>query len=210
MIVFLKNNVQSLKHIFLLIALLIGVKGTSQLFDSIQSSLKYKPKPVIKLDSRNAFITNTFIQTNAIKAGLNFNKTFKVGIGYSWLKTSYQQKSLLRPNDSTQLKIHTLLAFAEFAYWTHKNWSSEIIVQISGGNMQHVQNNKIILQTPLFIYEPAMLVDYRFLRYFSIGGGIGYRLAAKFNKQVKERFTSPIYIYRLKVDFGRVYEDLKK
>lgn len=209
MVVFLKNTVQKLKHILLFSLLFIGIKGTSQLFDSIQYSLRYKPKPVIKLDSRNAFITNTFIQTNAVKIGLNFNKTFKIGLGYNWLKKDYQQKSLLHPTDSTSLKIHTLLAFAEFAYWKHKNWSSEIIVQIAGGNMQRLQNENILLKTPIFVYEPAMLVDYKFLRYFSIGGGVGYRLAIKFNDLIKEQFTSPIYIYRLKIDFGRIFSDVR-
>lgn len=197
-------------QIVFLFALFIGIRGNTQLFDSIQNSLNFKPKPILKLDSRNAFVTNTFIETNALKVGLNYNKNFKIGIGYSWLKQKFQQKSLISSNDSTKLKIHTVLAFAEFAYWQQQNWSSEIIVQIAGGNMQHVVNEKLVNKTPIFVYEPAMLIDYRFLRYFNIGGGIGYRLAIKFNKEVKEQFTSPIYIYRFKIDFGKIWEDVNK
>jgi len=197
-------------QIVFLLALFIGIRGNTQLFDSIENSLNFKPKPILKLDSRNAFVTNTFIETNALKIGLNFNKIFKVGIGYSWLKRKFQQKSLINSNDSTKLKIHMGLAFAEFAYWQQKNWSSEIIVQFAGGSMQHVVNEKLVKKTPIFIYEPAMLVDYHFLRYFSIGGGIGYRLAIKFNKEVEEQFTSPIYIYRFKINFGKIWEDVNK
>lgn len=210
MVVFLKNTVQTLKHITLLFALLIGVRGTSQLFDSIQSSLKYKPKPVIQLDGRNAFITNTPIQTNAIEIGINFHRTFKMGIGYSWLTPSYQQKSLLYPTNSERLKIHSLLAFTEFSYWQHKHWSSDIVVQLAGGKMMYTINDNIIKSTPIFVYEPMMVVDYNFLRYFSISTGFGYRLAIKFNHNVKEQYTSPIYVYRINIDFGRVWEDFKK
>lgn len=194
--------------IFLSFTLIPSFKA--QLFDSISNSLKHSPTPLLKLESRNAFITSSFIQTYAIKGGLNFKKTFKIGIGYSWLKQKYQQKSLIHPNDSTRLKIHSVLIFAEYKYWKQKKWSSEIIMQIAGGNMTYFQNKIMVKNTPVFIYEPAMLVDYQFLRYFSIGGGVGYRLAIKFNKAVKEQFTSPIYIYRLKFDFGKVWNDLKK
>ena len=198
------------KWFFILFCIVVSTTYQAQLFDSISSSLKHQPTPLLKLESRNAFITNSFIQTYAIKGGLNFNKTFKVGLGYSWLKQKHQQRGLIHPNDSTRLKIHTILAFAEYTYWQQNNWSSEIIVQLAGGNTLHTQHENIIKKTPVFIYEPAMLVDYRFLRYFSIGGGIGYRLVIKFNNAVKEQITSPIYIYRIKINFGRVWKDLKK
>ena len=64
----------------------------------------------------------------------------------------------------------------------------------------------------IIIYEPAMTIEYKFLKYFGIGGGVGFRLAIKSNQQIKESFTAPEYILRFKIYSGDIYKDqiLKK
>ena len=50
-------------------------------------------------------------------------------------------------------------------------------------------------------YEPAIAFEYRFLDYFGAGMGVGYRLMIATNKELDEQFTSPVYIFKLKISF---------
>ena len=59
----------------------------------------------------------------------------------------------------------------------------------------------------IIIYEPAMTIEYKFMRYFGLGGGVGFRLAIKSNQQIKESFTAPEYILRVKIYFGDIYKE---
>ena len=59
----------------------------------------------------------------------------------------------------------------------------------------------------VFLYEPAMTVQYRFLRYLGVGGGLGYRLAFT-NASLDESLNAPVYIIGVKVFFGDLYRDV--
>ena len=57
-----------------------------------------------------------------------------------------------------------------------------------------------------------MTIEYKFLRYFGLGGGVGFRLAIKTDQQINESFSAPEYILRVKIYFGDIYKEeiLKK
>ena len=70
-------------------------QGHAQLFDSIRTSLDYKPKFLVKFDTRNSFISNQYAKIHGIKVGLSFNKTTNIGVGYHWM-----------PNRSIDFSFH--------------------------------------------------------------------------------------------------------
>ncbi|MCL4857600.1 MAG: hypothetical protein KJZ55_10095 [Flavobacteriales bacterium] len=53
-------------------------------------------------------------------------------------------------------------------------------------------------------YEPAMLIDYKIIRWFGIGTGVGYRLVLYKNNGIEEKITSPVYIVKLKIYLGEI------
>lgn len=183
-------------------------KSSAQLFDSIQHSFQYQPKFLLKLDARNSFITNQYAKTQGVKVGLNFNKTTSLGIGYHWMNKR-KLKTTLPEMDSAYLKFGYGVAFFEYAFYKSKHWNAEIPVQIGIGRASYsnIENTQEVGKTWMILYEPAMTIEYRFLRYFGIGGGIGFRLAVKTNQQVKESFTAPEYIFRFKIYFGDIYKE---
>ena len=185
----------------------------AQLFDSIRSSLDYKPKFLVKFDTRNSFISNQYAKIHGIKVGLSFNKTTNIGIGYHWMPNRSIDFSF-HNSKNVDLKFGYAVAFFEYNFYKSKHWSGEIPVQIGLGKAQYTDTDLAIIKASswIIIYEPAMTVEYKFLRYFGLGGGVGFRLAIKSNQQIKESFTAPEYILRVKIYFGDIYKDeiLKK
>lgn len=192
---------------------IFSIQGNAQLFDSIRTSLEYKPKFLVKFDTRNSFISNQYAKIHGIKVGLSFNKTTNIGIGYHWMP-----KRSIEPDpqnlNKIDLKFGYAIAFFEYNFYKSKRWSAEIPVQIGLGKAQYTDADFGVTKASswIIIYEPAMTIEYKFLRYFGLGGGVGFRLAIKTDQQINESFTAPEYILRVKIYFGDIYKDeiLKK
>ena len=199
--------------ILILSFFIFSTQGHAQLFDSIRASLDYKPKFLLKFDTRNSFISNQYAKTHGIKVGFSFNKTTNIGIGYHWMPKRPIEPTLPNSN-KIDLKFGYAVAFFEYNFYKTKHWSAEIPVQFGLGKARYDDLDLAITKASswIIIYEPAMTIEYKFLRYFGIGGGVGFRLAIKSNQEIKESFTAPEYILRFKIYFGDIYKEqiLKK
>lgn len=194
--------------IILLSFFIFSSQARAQLFDSIRTSFDYKPKFLLKFDTRNSFISNQYAKIHGIKVGLSFNKTTNIGIGYHWMPKRPLEPTLLNSN-KIDLKFGYAVAFFEYNFYKSKYWSAEIPVQIGLGKAQYDDLDLAITigSSWIIIYEPAMTIEYKFLKYFGIGGGVGFRLAIKSNQQIKESFTAPEYILRVKIYSGDIYKE---
>ena len=194
--------------ILILSFFIFSSQGHAQLFDSIRTSFDYKPNFLLKFDTRNSFISNQYAKIHGVKVGLSFNKTTNIGIGYHWMPKRLIERNLPNSN-KIDLKFGYAVAFFEYNFYKSKHWSAEIPVQIGLGKAQYDDLDLAITtgSSWIIIYEPAMTIEYTFLRYFGIGGGVGFRLAIKSNQQIKESFTAPEYILRFKIYFGDIYKE---
>lgn len=168
---------------------------------------------MVKFDTRNSFISNQYAKIHGIKVGLSFNKTTNIGLGYHWMP----KRSIdLDPQNLNKidLKFGYAIAFFEYNFYKSKRWSAEIPVQIGLGKAQYTDVDFGVTKASswIIIYEPAMTIEYKFLRYFGLGGGVGFRLAIKTDQQINESFSAPEYILRVKIYFGDIYKEeiLKK
>lgn len=196
-----------MKFILVLFFSFCLVSSNAQLLDSIQDCFKYKPKPLFKMDARNAFVTSGFVKVKGIKVGLSHHKRVRYGVGYSWMKTDY---FIINNLDSTNLRFSYANLFFEYAFFKSKNWQLEIPIQVGFGRISYQDLESNLLQKQWVpIWEPAMTFEYLFLKYFGIGAGVGYRLVFKSKTPISEKFTSPIYIFRFKIYFDQLYKDMK-
>jgi hypothetical protein len=185
--------------------------------DTLGYLMKSEPKPAVRLDSRGSFVTGTNVRIAGIKAGISFADRLEFGIGYQWLVSDHRK---FYPSDTpngyalTDLKLRYGSFYSEYTFFAKKYWSVTVPVQLGLGQSfyleQRKQGNNIRHGRGLvWLYEPAMITDFYFLRYFSVGGGIGYRLMLLNNKSIDERFSAPVYMYRFRVFFGKIYRDLR-
>mgnify|MGYP002713068490 CR=1 FL=1 len=172
-------------------------------------SFKTKPKLDIKLDNRFSFIRAEDVKTLGVKFGLSFNRRFKVGIGVNQMITSTGNKiSVSDTTLSVKLDYFYFSPYAEYTFYNSKKWAFSLATQLGFGEARYEYklNNKEVelAKTLVLSYEPAMLIDYKIIRWFGIGTGVGYRIVYYKRSVIEEQFSSPQIIAKLKIYLGEI------
>lgn len=190
---------------------------TVNLGDSLRYFLKAKPGLVLKSDGRSSFVTGAPARIYGIKAGLSFSDRVSFGIGYNWLGKGIRREVADAENRLTMadLRYHSFAPYFEYVFYRKNQIAVSVPAQIGFGFSSLRYRNEegasiSVKRGFMVVYEPAMTIEHAFLKYFALGGGVGYRLVLLGNRAIDDRFTSPIYLIRFKVDFKALYRDLSE
>jgi hypothetical protein len=186
-----------------------------QLTDSLYHIFKERPVFTAKYDTRNTFITGNRASIWSVKVGLVFKKSMTVGIGYNWLWTGIEEEFYYqegrRPELST-VKLRYVAPFIDYTFYRKGRWEATLPLQLGIGTsyLQPHRTPQHQKQDWVMLYEPAMSVEYKFMKYFAVGGGYGYRIMLKNNKELSSKFTSPMYVLRFRILFDLIYKTYKQ
>ena len=179
--------------------------------DEFKKSFKSKPKLDVKFDNRFSFIRDSDVKTIGIKVGLNYRRKFKVGLGFNQMLFNVEKIAF---NDAGEevpvdLEYSYFSPYLEYVYYNTRKWEFSLSFQhgIGGASYQFVNTDgkKVKLkQSAVLSFEPAMLIDYKIIRWVGIGTGIGYRMVYYKRSSIQEKFTSPEYVIKLKVYLGEI------
>ncbi|HMW96040.1 MAG TPA: hypothetical protein PJ983_02225 [Flavobacteriales bacterium] len=203
-------------HLFLAIFCLgVWSGSTAQRIDSIPHYLHERRSPVVKLDMRGSFIGNQQVNFAGIKLGLSHAGVVQYGIGYSFLLSPVRGTAWIPGlgERTTRLRLGYVAPYFDFAFYKKGHWELRLPVQIGIGGGSVVYDGadgrtQKLEQSMVFIYEPCMTAQYRFLRYLAVAGGWGYRLTLR-SAHLADGLTAPIYIFELRVFFGDIWRDVK-
>ncbi|MDB4533992.1 hypothetical protein N9242_03900 [Vicingaceae bacterium] len=181
----------------------------------LKSSFHTKPKLDVKLDNRFSFIRDGALKTVGVKVGLHFKRKFKVGLGINQMLVPIETTT----NDKfgnevpVNLEYFYFSPYIEYVYYDSKRWEFSLSTQlgIGGASYQYTnsENTKVKLQeSTVLSYEPAMLIDYKIVRWVGIGTGVGYRFVYYKEPGIREQFSSPEYVIKLKVYLGEIVRTL--
>lgn len=187
-----------------------------QLLDSIALFASEPPRFVAKLDIRGSFISNQSARIMGVKVGLEHAGRFQYGIGYSFLSTPVSREEVLEGLGPTVLRLRVgyISPYVDYAFYQRGPWEVRIPVQIGIGGASTVYTDaegrkQRYQRTGLLIYEPAMTVQYRFLKYFGVGAGWGFRLVVQTGDKLGENLNAPIYTLGVRVFLGDLWRDLR-
>lgn len=193
-----------------------GVPAHAQLLDSLALFSQAPPRFVAKLDTRGSFISNSNVRVLGVKAGLEHAGRLQYGLGYSLLASEVEQPRTVDGQAAVpvRLRLGYIAPYVEYAFYSRGPWEARIPVQLGFGQGSLVYTGldgrrRTMVRSFLLIYEPAMTIQYRFLRYFGAQGGWGYRLMLV-RTELDEALTAPIYILGLKVFVGDLWRDLRR
>ena len=65
-----------------------------------------------------------------------------------------------------------------------------------------------LVESTILSYEPAMLIDYKIIRWFGIGTGVGFRFIYYKSPGIQENFSSPEAVIKLKIYLGEIVRTL--
>ena len=182
--------------------------------DDFKQSFEARPKLDVKFDNRFSFIRDNDVKTLGLKVGLSFRRRFKMGIGVNQMILSGERR--INQFDTTLqvfLEYFYVSPYIEYTYFNSKRWEFSLSTQFGFGEASYQYNNldgKRIKhkKSTVLSYEPAMLIDYKIIRWFGIGTGVGYRMIYYKSPGVNEKFSSPEYVIKLKVYLGEIFRTI--
>lgn len=197
----------------LIISQLVFAQQTSNktFEDDFKKSFKSTPQLDVKFDSRFSFIRGNDFRTSGFKIGISFNRKFKTGLGYNQL--IIPTRSTIQTEDrkfDAELKYIYFSPYFEYVYHSSKRWEFNLSSQIGIGRAHYQYFNPTTQKairtrySAVISYEPAMLIDYKIIRWVGIGTGVGYRLVLYKNSGIEEKISSPVYIVKLKIYLGEI------
>ncbi len=180
----------------------------------LKEAIRQKPKLELRLDSRNSFINQSGVRVYGLKLGVQFDNKLSFGLGYNQLwsdvKNTIEYKEI---EHRSRLRFYNISPYVSYVFYRDEKWELSIPVQFGFGSSFYQNRENFgpdkIHQKFVVSYEPAITFQYRFLKYFGAGLGIGYRLMLKPNRELEERFTSPVYIFKTKIYFQDLLQDIK-
>lgn len=209
------------KGFFCIVFFLVSFAGKGQFFDSIATSIQHRPKLDVKFDTRHGFISANVAKILGFKFGLDFNKTFKVGMGYNLLFSNINNSLVVLDQNGQFERVNGTFDFqyfalyAEYVFYKNDPWEISILAHAGGGFSRYkyttsngyegTTSSKLVV-----LYEPYMTAQYKFLKYFGVGAGVGYRLAYSPDKFSRIQLTSPIYVFKGKIFLYDLYVDFIK
>lgn len=203
-----------MRFILLLVAGCAFHSMRAQLLDSIALFTREPARPIVRLDLKGSFVSNHNVRIAGVKLGLEHARRFQYGVGYNFLFTRVERD---RPvpeigTQPTRLRLGYLSAYVDYAFYQRGPWEVRIPVQVGVGRGSVVYEDlagekRTLFQSGLITYEPGMTVQYRFLTYFGVGAGWGFRLVMRTRHSLDERLTAPIYTLGLRIFFEDLYRD---
>ena len=156
-----------------------------------------------------------------VKIGLNYGNRLYFGIGYNQLYPSaknfdkeiyYTNSNNMRDSAIASLQLFYFSTCIEYVYYQNRHWHLSIPVQLGFGKTfyqyklsdekKEVENNFI------FIYEPAVSVEYKFVKWIGIGADVGFRFIVTDYRQTYQKFNSPTYAFNLLIYYNEIYKSL--
>ena len=208
-------DISCMKSIFVFLIFILHLECKSQLMDSIAKSFENKPSLYFNYGSQYSFIENQFASIQNIKIGIDYSGTFKLGVGYNWLSKKFPERNNVREITPgvARFNFNYVSLFAEYTFFKTYYWEATIPAQLGFGLANYsgvLYGERIKTPTKFFVvYEPLMTIQYRFLRYFGAGCGIGFRLILINSSAIPEQLFSPLVIVKTKFYFGEIWKDLK-
>ena len=191
---------------------------TINLMDTLGVVFRNEPKLQFTWDSRNSFINGNGASIFGIKLGAAFGESLDIGLGYNWLYNDVNTAIPINESGKTaqaQLVFRYVAPYFNYSFYHNRKWLVSIPVQLGVGMTRQQYVNEVgqkvkIHQGWVMLYEPAMVLEYQVLPFIGIGGGVGYRLMLKNNRQIDQTFTAPIYKLNFNVKFGVLYQQIQE
>lgn len=191
--------------------------------DTIKDCLQQKPQLFGKLDSRNSFISNNRAKIFGVKLGLNYGNRLHFGIGYNQLyppaknfdKQIYFTNASKLPDSLTaKLKLFYFSTHVEYVYYQTQNWQLSLPLQFGIGKTyyqyQLYSEKRSIENAIFFIYEPAVSIEYKFVKWVGVGADVGFRFIVTDYRRLNQKFNSPTYAFKLLIYYNEIYKSLVK
>jgi hypothetical protein len=197
----------------------ISLSAKGQLTDTIEYSLKQKPKFFITLASFNTFIDHQYANISRIKMGLSYNQRIRFGIGFSSLSNNAVVSPLHIIDDTLAYDTKGKLNFAfvslaaEYYFYNDYPWQCIVIpfqLGLGGANYEYVTRpDHVPGRTPseiVILYQPEVSAQYNIFTWLGVGVTTGYRFTLYRSKKLTQNLSAPTFAIDLRLFVDEIYK----
>jgi hypothetical protein len=200
---------------FILIFVSAGLRTQAQsvnLSDSLRDVFKQKATPTAAWNTWRSFVTGKSVKIQDVRLGVAFGNNLSVGIGYHWLQRGFATTAKQYDNQySGELRFRYLAPYVEYSYFRKGRWEASVDLQLGiGKSWLETNNQERVGVGNMLLYEASMGIEYKILKTVAVGGGYGYRIPLIGNKALGQNFTSPVYIFGVRLIFDEIYKKMKE
>lgn len=174
---------------------------------SISNHAQEAPKKwkfAFQFDNRFSKISENEIVIFGAKAGLQYKKLTRFGLGCSFIAnpvTVINFNKRLNANETNKINFWYFSVFNDWIIYKSKHWEVFATEQIGFGKPNFVKeiNEDIVsdFSANLFVNEVSAQVDYKVLPWVGFGAGFGYRNILNPKERLRATLNAPIYIVKL-------------
>ncbi len=209
--------IYQVKNKLLLLCFLLKMVAIGQVFDSARMALEKDPGLEIVFGSRFSFFANQPAIIQSVGLGLSYDKKISFGLCYHWLNNTiederpYFNKRLERKDTATfKLYVRYLSLYGSLVYYKTKRWRFKVPIHIGVGRdfFKDIENKNRTKKLSFLIYEPAVHVQFKIIRWLGVGANIGFRFIFQKEKFIANQFNSPTYAVGINISWDELAKDL--
>lgn len=177
------------------------------------------PLPYFSFESSNSFVSGK----PAWITGYRFGGSYQQYSGwFGWYKLVsdvVENKEVLSTDGKDTITVPAQLSMnykgigGSYVYYQNDNWILSGALQLGFGKsyFNYYQSPGVtakLYEHPVWMLELGPGVQYRFIKWIGIGGGIGYRIMLKDNPQIEQNFSTLNYHLGIKIYLDEVYKSV--
>lgn len=190
--------------------------------DSTDVNIWKKPKFFLQLERFNTLVEGKGAKFGGIRAGLEFGRKYRIGLGYYDLNSDIIEYIKLSPEEAVDASADTVKAKLkmgcvplcfEYIFYSKGKWQFSVPFHLGIGKSyfeyfnkynetKHLKDHNVILA------DVIISGQYKIVKWVGIGAGLGYRKVLVVNPSVERNFSSPMYNIGLKIFLGEIYRSV--
>jgi hypothetical protein len=176
---------------------------TAQYRDTIHHAFTSSKTMDGRYESKNSFTNGERIEVVSFKLGVTFGKKVSIGGGYAYLNSPLKNNNLL-PSlsgsisyEKNSFSFRYLCYYVDFIFHKNKRWQLSSQVEFGAGLSKFERlssgNKNTKAGNPMFLYNPAINIKFKLLKWLGAGATIGYRFMLMNETKLGRQFNSPLY-----------------
>ncbi len=160
------------------------------------------------LDARRTLFQSKWIAVSGIKAGLQYRRIHRLGVGIYFLNTRAFDSDfdLDLDVDQVEYRFDYSTLYYERALYFDRKWETGATLHLGGGAITIFYqdpanpNERLMLDPVQFsTIELSAYGEYSILYWLGVGAGGGYRSVFGINSDLQKEFSSPIFVVNVQL-----------
>lgn len=187
------------------------------------AQLPKKIRPIFMLDTYYSSVGGRGADVFGLKGGVELEGKWRFAAGYNRITADVVEYKRLTPDRAqqagreevkAQLYMRYFPLMAEYVVYSKDPWQFSVPLQLGYGRsyFQYFDaegNKQRILERGVLVNDLGVTGQYKVLKWFGAGLGLGYRIMLIDNPNIDTDFNTPVVSIRLKFFFNEIYKSLK-